>query len=165
MMSPKGAHALLDELRLAQARLEGRVTAEYRAALEEMFIDLVETTPQWSGNLATNWYIKIGAGRNPPYKEHIGYNLAWGAYGVFEMGDDPAFSDVVARELPKLMRLRWNQTVTFVNRAPYSAEVQAGLGPEGREIRDVNLGPSGEVMMGEYIKVKYGSRGYNIVTR
>ena len=170
MISMSSAHAILSDAKLVQARLEGKVTAEYRGAVAEMFADLVQVTPQWSGNLVSNWFIKIGDGRNPAYREIPAYSTTWAGpgeanKGVQKMGNDPAVTATLVREMPKLDALRWNQKVTFVNRAPYAGDVQAGVGPDGRDIREVNLGPSGEVMMGEYIKLKYGLSGYNIVTR
>lgn len=143
-------------------QVKDKVTSQTQILYAKMFRNLVASTPQWSGNLASNWRIVVGRERRAEaYSELPSKKTAWGAFGVFAMGDDPAVSSTVAREAPKLADLKWNSVVAFVNVTPYAAEVQAGLGPldeesgERRAIREENLGIAGRVMMAESFALAY----------
>lgn len=156
LISPQGLQGMLKQVKYAKLQAEKSVTKQYRNLLYNIFHDVVAGTPQWSGNLATNWGIEISGSSKVRYREVPGYlHTFYGRMGVHKMGDDPAVRDTLNRELPKLANLKWNSKVTFVNRTPYAEPVAAGIGPNGSPIRAVNLGAAGEVIMLNGIKVKY----------
>jgi hypothetical protein len=156
LLSAKGLQGMIDQAIYAKLQAEKRVTFEYRNLLYNIFHDVVAGTPQWSGNLATNWGIEILGSSKVRYREHPGYlHTYYGRIAVQKMGNDPAVRETLDRELPKLNNLKWNSKVTFVNRTPYAEDVQAGVGPEGHRIRAVNLDAAGQVIMLNGIKVKY----------
>ena len=141
---------LVEELMTEKARQERKVTAIYRAVIAEIFIDIVKHTPQFSGNLTQNWQIEFtgypgGYNRSPDYlgpqaSANVAYHMADRRLGgARKMGDDPSVSETVDRELPVLGDVHWNTRVRIVNRTPYADDVQAGIGPNGRPIRDENL--------------------------
>ena len=75
------------------------------------------------------------------------------------MGSDPAVSMTVARELQKIKEIRYNSIVKFVNRMPYAEEVERGVGPSRKPIRDVNrLASYGGVAMIGYLDMKYSAK-------
>jgi hypothetical protein len=156
LLSAKGLQGMIDQVVYAKLQAEKRVTFEYRNLLYNMFHDVVAGTPQWSGNLATNWGIEVAGAPGVRYREHPGYlHTYYGRIAVQKMGNDPAVRETLDRELPKLNNLKWNSKVTFINRTPYAADVQAGVGPNGLPIRQVNLDAAGQVIMLNGIKVKY----------
>lgn len=178
LISDKGLQGMIDRATYAKLQAEKTVTYEYRNLLYNMFHDVVAGTPQWSGNLATNWGIEILGAPKVRYREHPAYmHSFFSRLAVHKMGDDPAVRDTLNRELPKLNNLKWNSKVTFVNRTPYADDVSRGIGPEAtsapwhsaahakhlrskkggarRPIRDVNLDSAGQVVMLNGIRVKY----------
>lgn len=56
-----GLDAFLGELAAAQAALNIGVNTEYRRLIEIVFSDVLKGTPQWSGNLAANWFVGINS--------------------------------------------------------------------------------------------------------
>lgn len=163
IISDRGARALLDAALYEERRLQGKVTEEYQAQVLEMFVDLVNATPQYSGNLAHQWQIVVGRGvraRNLPMISTYFETVARGK--KFKMGDDPAVTATIQREFSKLDNIRYNSYVAFVNTSGYDSEVQQGKGPDGKVIRQENKDATGRVMMAHYLVTKYQSTGINI---
>jgi hypothetical protein len=52
-----GVDVFLSGVELEQKSFNKMVSAKYRQWVEIIFDDIVELTPQWSGNLAANWNI------------------------------------------------------------------------------------------------------------
>ena len=76
------------------------------------------------------------------------------------MGDDPAVAITLMREVPKLDSITYKSPVRIFNPTPYAAEVEAGQGPNGRDIREVNkLAEYGAVAMIGYVNQKYNLLG------
>lgn len=153
---------LMDRLDLTEVRAKRQVTDTYRRIIEAIFVDIVEHTPQFTGNLASGWQIVFGPyGVNPtPYitdteRESAFNSYRTGGFDPYERGDDPAVSQTIQRELAKLKDVRYNSVVKFVNPVEYADEVDAGNGPNNRSIRPENL-YYGKVFMASYAEVKYG---------
>jgi hypothetical protein len=163
VLSSKAYRGLLGDAELALARSQGRVTREYRKQVRLMFTDLLQATPQWSGNLVMNWQLVVGGqSRASAYSEQPNYAVAFGPF-VQKMGSPEAINATLAREIQKVKQIRWNTRVAFVNVAPYAEDVQRGQGPEGRPIRDVNKDATGSVMMATYIASKYNTDNVTVV--
>lgn len=182
LISQDGLRGILDKATYAQLQLERKVTVQYRELLTHMFSDLIAVTPQWTGNLARNWQVQFtGVGQARYIDRSDWMQSKYGRTAAYKMGMDPAVSETLRRELPKLARVQYNTKVTFVNKTPYAEEVSRGLGPlvaDGRatmakragkkkgqryNIREVNLGSAGDVLMLNYVKMKYNNLGVNIV--
>lgn len=158
----------MKRLDLTLAREEHRITDTYRQIIQAIFVDIVEHTPQFTGNLAQGWEIVFG-----PYSptlqstysdtERARLFRAAGKdeFDPFERGDDPAVQQTLDRELPKLKEVRWNSKVRIVNSVSYAEDVDAGEAPDGTSIRPENL-YYGRVFMTSYAEVKY-SRLKNLV--
>ena len=52
-----GVDVFLSALQVEQKAFNSQVSAKYRQWVSVIFNDIVELTPQWSGNLAANWNI------------------------------------------------------------------------------------------------------------
>lgn len=166
MLKVRGTQAFLAKLRKDKALLEGRVTKTHQKLVTMMFTDLVKHSPQWSGNLTENWYIEYKGVRGsyretPSYVDLMKQSGLPVGFEPYKMGDDPAVSNTLNRELAKVSGIRWNTKVTFVNHTPYASDVEEGEGPHGRPIRDENkLASYGGVAMVGYIDMKYRQLRY-----
>lgn len=170
MLKVTGSQAFMAKLRKNQVDLENKVTETHRRIVKHILTDLVTFTPQWSGNLASNWYITF-KGVAASYNERDNYEppYLWKPtdYEPYQMGADPVVAETIRRELQKLPQIRWNTKVTIVNKAPYAQDVEDNIGPMGeyddapRDFREVNLHPNyGKVAMVGYVEMKYKNLRY-----
>lgn len=159
----KGLNSLLAKIEKHKLLMHKTVTERKRRLVEMVLTDLVQGSPQWSGNLASNWYIEFH-GNTGSYSPIGNYSKTdWKTNPHYERGADPAVSQTLARELPKLSGIRWNSKVQIVNYTPYAREVEQGIGPGGwKGIRPENY-KYGQIAMAEYVKMKY-SRLRNLRT-
>ena len=150
----KNIDGFIAKLKKHQLIVEGQVTETKRRLVRDVFTDLVEGSPQWSGNLASNWYIEFH-GNTGGYKKIRDYKVRdWRREDPYHVGEDPAVTKTLNRELPKIADIRWNSKIQIVNYAPYAASVEMGVGPEGRKIRGVNY-KHGQIAMAGYVIAKY----------
>lgn len=161
-LSTGNLRGYLQKLDLTEARVKHKVTQTYRNIIEGIFTDIVQHTPQFSGNLTYGWQIVFGpysaqdvnlhssTARNTMFREYTKDN-----FEPYEAGDDPAAGLTLARELGKLADIRYNSIVKIVNTVEYAEDVDAGEGPKGHDIRPENL-HYGKVFMATYAEVKYG---------
>lgn len=171
MLQIKGSQELIKKLNRDKLRIQRSVTETHRRIVKHIFTDLVTLTPQWSGNLASNWYIEFH-GIKGTYQEHPdkydsdiwNYRQAIGMLGEYhQRGDAAAVGEALRRELPKLSSIRWNSIVRIVNYTPYAEDVENNIGPDDgkggtRKIRGVNILESyGGVAMKGYIEMKYSN--------
>jgi len=163
----KGVEAAIARIRKAEIDLQNKVAETKKRLVRHIITDLISNSPQWSGNLAQQWYVEY-TGHSGSYHQKHSYvppELWRGQPFVrgeepYHMGDNPAVSYTLGRELPKVEGIRWNTKVTIANHAPYAEEVEAGIGPNGRPIRSENLGYAGGVAMVAYVTLKYKNLRY-----
>lgn len=152
----QGVDRLMARLEQKKALIYGQITDTKKRIVRHVLTDLVKGSPQWSGNLASQWYVEFH-GQRGSYHQIANYSAeTWYANQHYQMGDDPAVTRTLNRELPKIDGIRWNSKVRIVNYAPYAAEVEQGIGPEGQPIRDENL-ELGRVAMVAYVANKYNN--------
>ena len=153
-LKAKNIDGFIAKLKKHQLLVEGQVTETKRRLVRDIFTDLVQGSPQWSGNLASNWYIEFH-GNTGGYKKIRDYRVRdWRRDDPYYAGADPAVTKTLNRELPKTAGIRWNSKIQIVNYAPYAASVEMGVGPGGRPIRDVNY-KHGQIAMAGYVVAKY----------
>ncbi len=144
--------------------LEREVTFAFRGFTVTVFRELVENSPQWSGNLAANWNIGINA-PSPEYSEMSTKTGSWyghadqqhrGAFDPFVRGAPFAVGVALGRNLPKTRVIKFNDTVYLSNNTPYLHHVAADESDDGKSpyIRPENK-IDGVVALGEYVKAKY----------
>jgi hypothetical protein len=168
MITVRGLSALKAKIARMQATVEIHVARAVEIRISNMFSELVAITPQYTGNLASNWFIDVGS--DPSYNPIALYRPPerWEKLAdPYQMGSDPAVSLATGRELRKLRDLRrliflqGLRTIRLVNTAPYASEVEVGIGPRNRLLREVNLRDKyGLNIMKSYIVVKYGKLKY-----
>ena len=155
MAGDGGAAAFKARLKAMMPTIEAEINTKYRKLVRKVFTDLVENSPQWSGNLASNW--RIGSGGYTQIAEYDPQD--WYTENPYQMADDPAVAMTLMREVPKLDSIIYKSPVRIFNPTPYAAEVEAGEGP-GRPIREVNkLAEYGGVAMIGYVNQKYNLLG------
>ena len=168
-----GIEQTILKLRNAAKRHELTVTQAYKNFVWTVFRDVVEHTPQWSGNLATNWRIEVGTAwlGHGVYSQHPSYSEDGKGLGKAKFAGHPdAVQAAIESEADSLSRIRYNSKVRIVNYTPYAEEVENGVGPETENesvsmIRAVNLFsgpnvPAHGVAMVEYAIMKYGKYKY-----
>lgn len=170
MIEMKSSRDFVNRLRRDVEGIKGHIGGFHRRLVATMFVDLVHHTPQWSGNLATQWTIEVhGKTSNPA---ELAAHRVWSRYAsskngslmdrvvagmpIYQMGDDPAVTTTLNREAGKLAEIKWNSKVAFVNKAPYAQEIEDNPG----YIRPENIPASyGRVAMVGYLNYKYKHLG------
>ncbi len=170
MLAIKGSQEFIRRLKKERVNIERKVAETHRRVIKHIFEDLVRVTPQYSGNLVSNWYIEF-TGNKASYRQIPGYvephlfDFTPDAQ-KYQMGMDPMVSTTIEREIAKLPKIRYNTKVTIVNKAPYAEDVEHAIGPDDefgnpRPIREENiLEAYGGVAMKGYIEMKYSNLRY-----
>ncbi len=109
------------------AKLPGKVdeiaNKKYRRVLMAMFKDLGKVTPQFSGDLASNWYIVKSGGKTVAYKrwpnktgdKHLGRHTG----GVKDAGDPEALDYAYERAYRFVLNnVTYKDKVSFFNPTP-----------------------------------------------
>lgn len=150
----------------ALTALERDVTHAFRGFSLTVFRELVENSPQWSGNLAANWNVGINAPAGE-YNELVDKRGAW--YGHADQpsrGDfDPrvrghayAVGVAMGRNLPRLRAIGLRDRVHISNETAYLMQVEDDVSDEGESpyIRPENK-IDGVVALREYVQLKYST--------
>ena len=147
-----------------EADIHAAINREHKKRVKIMFADLVKTTPQWSGNYASNWWITTD-----PNISH--YNPSpW--KGATQRGTEGKRGDERGTARPiKLMNLAkfdYRQPVYFLNNTPvifeedtdkpsvvgYTQPYAGADFPSMTKVRPVNLVDS-RVALQSYLVSKY----------
>lgn len=141
------------------AETEQAVDFGYWSWTMRVFADLAESTPQWSGDLAANWYYSLNS-PSGAYSEILAKKEHWGAKGFtmaspLQRGDPFAVTASVHRAMegPKPT---YTDVVYFSNNTPIGFDVENQLIP----LRPVNL-VDGRVAMADFMAVKWREMPYD----
>ena len=131
-----------------------RFNISYQQLLRQAFTDLVNGTPQWSGDLAANWNFSIGQPDESYTETPMKYEAAvlHSRYVPKSAGDQTAVRMSLARMEALIDKVSWRDRVHFTNATPIAEAVEA----QTIYIRPVNLLDSGAVAMVSHIRYKYG---------
>lgn len=131
-----------------------RLNISYQQILRQAFTDLLNGTPQWSGDLAANWNFSIGTPDESYTETPMKYEAA-SSYSRFvprQAGDQLAVRMSLARMSTVIDKVTWRDRVHFTNATPIAEAVEA----QTIYIRPENLLESGAVAMISHIRYKYG---------
>lgn len=140
--------------------MERDISRAFEAWTKVIFKDLVMTTPQWSGDLATNWNYSINS-INENYTE-VANKTAQDMFARFEdtglaevysRGDNPAVASAIMRA--SMIHPTWRDVVYFNNPTPIADAVEN----QSITIRPVNL-VDGRVAMVQYYVDAYNRGEY-----
>ena len=164
-----GVKTAMAKLEKAKKLIPEQIAKTKRRIVNAVLTDLVTNSPQWSGNLARQWYVEHASSPKGQYRQITGYKPpdSWEATDEhYNMGDNPAVAYTLRRERAKIEKIKWNSTVRIVNYAPYAEEVEMNMGPIGRSgqrlaIRSENIHAQyGAVAMVGYASMKYSNLRY-----
>jgi hypothetical protein len=126
------------QLALEFGVLELRMTSKYRDFTQQVFKSIVLTSPQWSGNLASNWNYSANS-PDTRYKETAEKDES----KIYKVGADPAVSQAISRAEAVAVP-SWRIPVYITNTTPadeggyLATEIE-----EGRvKLRPVNMIPA-----------------------
>lgn len=138
------------DLDLAMLELDQAISSKFEHWTKVIFEQLVETTPQWSGDLAAAWNYSINGidESYTPLPNKIEHGRFWSMGDVFMRGDYPA----VGLALSKAAKVHptWRDVVYFHNPAPIAERAEA----QTIMIRTVNL-VDGRLAMIQYYVDKF----------
>lgn len=129
------------QVELAFVKLEAEMSLKFAAFTRKVFMSVVQTSPQWSGNLAANWNYstKSADGSYTSIKPDVPRK----GFKPYQVGSDPAAGRAIAR-MNAVTPPSWRDTVYITNATPddetgYLAEsIIAGK----VNLRPVNLVPA-----------------------
>jgi hypothetical protein len=142
-------------------RVNGQIIAsvnrQYAAQVQEMFFDLLEVSPQWSGNFASNWRLSVGV----PEANYVEVLKATPWYQLErpqQAGDEDAIE--VAGIRADFTDFSYTDTVYFVNGSALEFTETTVTGPDGKErnLRPENLMSPPQLIL-SYLASKYGASG------
>jgi hypothetical protein len=142
--------SFIRELDLAVAELDRDISKSFSNWTKRVFGDIVHTTPQWSGDLASAWNYSINGIDNSytPIPNKVENNQFWSAADVYQRGMSPA-TDVAMAKLAG-QNPTWRDVVYINNPAPIAEQVENLR----VLIRPVNL-VDGRVAMVQYYVDKF----------
>lgn len=130
--------------------VDTNLNAQFKEKVEERFLTLVQVSPQWSGDLASNWQISLdgSAHYSPTFKQQD-----WHKAQKVHMGDPAAVDYALAAA--KLVEYTWKQKIYFANATPltFGEKTVTGSGVT-RVVRPENL-IDGRVAMISYVRARY----------
>lgn len=153
----KGLESFRRGLRAAIAEIEQKVSFRYAAWTLRVFEDLVENTPQWSGDTAANWRYSVGTpdGTYQPTLGKTAYwdtenrHAPWNRPDPLKRGDPFATAQAIERAQSGPTP-NWRQPVFFTNNTPIAPDLESN----SVYIRPVNL-VGGVLAMASYTAAKW----------
>lgn len=161
-----GVAAYASWLEKEAARLELEVRTAYRAWAITLHKEITELTPQWSGNLAANWALDLGAPtysaqyiHGPAYDQPIEEDTRGGGRQPRSRGMEPAVGISLARAkqvgIPSL-----SQAFYIHNPVAYADSIEDdSTTPPVRAINRVPRSETGKIAMVHYAHAKYSLNG------
>jgi hypothetical protein len=161
-LDASGAAAYADWLEGEAASMLKYVQAVYRSWAIQIHAEITELTPQWTGNLAANWW--LSANGTPGEEQDLGDpsvrrpGEGGPAFSPYSRGMEPAVSFSLARAaqlaLPAL-----NDVLYIYNPVSYAQEAEDDtLEPRIRPINRLPRAETGRVAMVAYAYAKYSQK-------
>lgn len=149
----KGLDKLLRNLEKRQVQVKKAIAKAKMDLAQQVFTSVVEGSPQWSGNLAANWRLVVGEGviSYQPIGNYDPEN--WRTTPHYKMGH-PLAVGMANAQLANLAAVRWDSKIKIGNAVPYADDIEAGQGPKGGPLRDVNY-LYGQIAMVGYAMAKF----------
>ena len=160
MGSIKGLNTFITKTEKQKAQIKQKASTFVRGKVLLVLKDLVNQTPQWTGDLAGSWTVLVGESlqgfKLKDYsnlkEEYLGYYTEitpkW-------MGDKEALNYAVRNAQGDLSRIRYNSVISIVNTSPTSEKVDNTdntIG--GKLLRPGNYIP-GDLLAINAVRLKY----------
>lgn len=105
------------QLGIALAVLEVKMSVKYYTFTQQVFKSVVETSPQWSGNLASNWNYSINAPDTSYSETAEKFGSEKKLFKPFQVGDNPAVGRALSRAALAAIP-SWRTPVYITNATP-----------------------------------------------
>lgn len=131
------------QLDAAFSALEVQMSFKFTAFTKEVYKSIVMVSPQWSGNLASNWNYSAGL-PDLSYREITEKDLANSkVFQPYQVGSDPAVSTSLAKADGTKM-VPWRSSVFITNATPEDkgGYLVNGMSDGSVKLRAVNLVPA-----------------------
>lgn len=168
-MVPKlfGLNKVINKTKAQRERLKGGATAFVRAQVSFALRELARNTPQWSGSLASSWYVDLHYRMTPTYQEPLDEE-AWKEIDPRWIGDRRAVAEVMANNAELLKAIRWNAKVSIVNVHPLAGTFAIGnpASPEVKGLRKGNFIPDDVMaikLVAQRMKVGYNTEALRLM--
>ena len=124
---------------------------QFHAKVQERFSMLVNVTPQWSGDMASNWQISLDG--SATYREWGNKKKLWHLADARQMGDEEAVSYAIAQSVN--VQYTFEDKIWFANATPLTFGTSTVTG-DGTTfaVRPVNL-IDGRVAMISYLRERF----------
>ena len=127
------AAAFSSQLKAAFAGIEADLDSVCRVRAEGVFTDIVENTPQWTGNLAGNWRLGVGV---PDTSFTVRTETPFSdTFRELQRGADPAVGEALSLGREAISKITYKVPVFITNQSPIAQAVE----DESIYIRPVNL--------------------------
>jgi hypothetical protein len=145
----KNINAWRNKSQSAKSKIRSSASSYVRRKVLVVYKDVLNVSPQWSGNYAYNWTIETshyGGGQyDPRFKKDPWFTLT-----PKQAGDPEAIAAAMSWAKDVIEDIKWNTKVSLVNRSPIADEIESGE----IKLRPENLIPGGMGIVA-YIKTKY----------
>lgn len=161
----------VDGLRASFVSLEGKkkavrdeALAKYKSAILGLYWQLLKITPQFSGDMVSNWDIEVGPGTGraafkPSLPSRSYQNKGTGSLvAEHSAGDeDSSFQSAYMRGVSRMKLVTfYGQRVAFVNASPLEIDSPLIFGTDGaQKLRDGNV-ISAWTAISSYLQARYG---------
>ena len=156
MISVTGLESVTRSVNAALARQKGILNRYYRSFVVEVLTELVENTPQWSGDLAASWRVQVeGVTSRTGGSSTTGFKSTPRVRPAPHFrGDEPALVYALMVNSDVIESIRYNSRVTIFNDNP-TADAINNPWSEELWLRPNNFIP-GDVMAVAHAISKYG---------
>jgi hypothetical protein len=161
MFQVTGIDTFRKSLEGQMAAMHGRINAAYREFITNILTELVENTPQWSGDLAASWRVRAeGLTSRSGGSSTTGFKRdPIERPPPFFKGDEPAIVYALSVNSEVIQSIRYNTRVTIFNDNP-TAEI---ITQSDIVLRPGNFIP-GDVMAVAHTIAKYGNATMRLST-
>ena len=166
MGSIKGLNTFITKTEKQKAQIKQKASTFVRGKVLLVLKDLVNQTPQWSGDLAGSWIVLVGAGSQEFGAKYYYSGLKEEYLGYFTettpkwVGDKGALNYALQKAEGPLNRIVYNSVISIVNSSPTSKlvdNVDNMIG--GRRLRDGNYIPE-DLLAINAVRLKYKYLNY-----
>ena len=166
MGSIKGLNTFITKTEKQKAQIKQKASSFIRKKVTSVLKDLVNQTPQWSGDLAGSWIVLVGAGSQEFGAKYYYSGLKEEYLGYFTditpkwMGDKEALNYALQKAQGPLNRIAYNSVISIVNSSPTSKLVDNKndtIG--GKSLRPGNYLPE-ELLAINAVRLKYKYLNY-----
>jgi len=130
-----GLDTFLQQVEAEQRSFNNQISVKFREWVRRIFYDIVELTPQWSGNLAANWYVSTSSMDGPeqtiPEKSYFWPKPSYAE--PHKRGDEPAVS--ISKERFNDVEFGYSNQVFIFN----PTEIAPAVESQSIPLRGVNL--------------------------